>query len=77
MLPMNDTNKDARELISFYLDAGVNALIGEQAVDRFADEAPRLRGPLRNDPPPHPSPAKGQSARFRNPLRRLRPRLPS
>jgi uracil-DNA glycosylase family 4 len=50
---MNDTNKDARELISFYLDAGVNALIGEQAVDRFADEvAPPSRPAAERAPSP-------------------------
>jgi DNA polymerase len=38
---------NARELISFYLDAGVDALIGEEPVDRFAEEAPA--------PPPSPS----------------------
>jgi DNA polymerase len=36
MLP---TPKAARELIAFYLDAGVDALLGEEPVDRFSDEA--------------------------------------
>ena len=36
---MNSAAKNARELISFYLDAGVDALVGEEPVDRFADEA--------------------------------------
>ena len=31
--------KARRELIAFYLDAGVNAAIGEAPIDRFADEA--------------------------------------
>jgi len=36
-----DTAADsARELIAFYLDAGVDALLGERPVDRFAAEAP-------------------------------------
>jgi uracil-DNA glycosylase len=35
---MNSAAKTARELIAFYLDAGVDALIGEEPVDRFADE---------------------------------------
>ena len=30
--------KTLRELIAFYLDAGVDALLGEEPVDRFADE---------------------------------------
>ena len=35
---MNSPAQSARELIAFYLDAGVDALIGEEPVDRFADE---------------------------------------
>jgi len=35
---MNSTDRSARELISFYLDAGVDALLGEEAIDRFADQ---------------------------------------
>ena len=30
--------KHARELLAFYLDAGVDALVGEAPVDRMADE---------------------------------------
>jgi DNA polymerase len=30
--------REARELIAFYLDAGANAVIGEEPVDRMADE---------------------------------------
>jgi DNA polymerase len=56
---MNDTNKDARELISFYLDAGVNALIGEQAVDRFADEVAPPSRPAAERPPSPSLPGKG------------------
>jgi DNA polymerase len=37
---MNSARQDARELLAFYLDAGVDALLGEVAVDRFADHAP-------------------------------------
>ncbi len=36
---MNSAGKHARELISFYLDAGVDALVGEAPIDRFADLA--------------------------------------
>jgi uracil-DNA glycosylase len=32
--------KEARELIAFYLDAGADALLGEEPVDRMADEHP-------------------------------------
>ncbi len=46
---MIPASKDARELIAFYLDAGVDALLGEEPVDRFADAAkvtpPPERGP--------------------------------
>jgi len=52
---MNSAGKDARELIAFYLDAGVDALLGEEPIDRFADEpqvAPAPPGPAR---PPSPS----------------------
>jgi uracil-DNA glycosylase len=35
---MSLTRNEARELIAFYLDAGVDCAIGEDAVDRFADE---------------------------------------
>src|ERR1700730_10197605 len=35
---MNPGHKEARALIAFYLDAGADALLGEQPVDRMADE---------------------------------------
>jgi uracil-DNA glycosylase len=35
---MNSANRNARELISFYLDAGVDAVLGEEPLDRFAAE---------------------------------------
>jgi uracil-DNA glycosylase family 4 len=37
---MNSARQDVRELLAFYLDAGVDAPVGEVAVDRFADNAP-------------------------------------
>ena len=33
---MNPAGRDARELIAFYRDAGVDALLGEEPIDRFA-----------------------------------------
>jgi uracil-DNA glycosylase len=36
---MNSGTREARELLAFYLDAGADALLGEEAVDRMADEA--------------------------------------
>ena len=35
---MNFGRKEARELLAFYLDAGADALVGEEPVDRMADE---------------------------------------
>ena len=39
--------KSARDLLDFYLEAGVDALVGEAPVDRFAPEtaAPPARAP--------------------------------
>jgi uracil-DNA glycosylase len=36
---MNPEPNSTRELLAFYLDAGVDALVGEKAVDRMADPA--------------------------------------
>jgi hypothetical protein len=36
---MNFESKEARDLIAFYLDAGADAVIGEEPVDRMADES--------------------------------------
>jgi uracil-DNA glycosylase len=38
-LAMNSGSKEARELLAFYLDAGADALLGEEPVDRMADES--------------------------------------
>jgi len=51
---MNNATRNARELIAFYLDAGVDALIGEAPVDRFADE-PAPAAPVPSPRPPSPS----------------------
>jgi DNA polymerase len=40
-----DRDKAARELLAFYLEAGVDAVLGETTVDRFAD-------PILASPPP-------------------------
>ncbi len=37
--------KAARELIAFYLDAGVDALLDEEPIDRFADETKVVSSP--------------------------------
>ncbi|MBV9427826.1 MAG: uracil-DNA glycosylase [Bradyrhizobiaceae bacterium] len=61
-----DRARAARELLAFYLEAGVDALVGEAPVDRFADSeaAPRAAEPAESAPTPaarrprsHPSPA--------------------
>jgi uracil-DNA glycosylase family 4 len=61
-----DRNQAARELLAFYLEAGVDAVLGETAIDRFADaadvsappaigrpdeEAPRADDPQSDDRP--------------------------
>ena len=38
---MTSLNRNARELLAFYRDAGVDALLGDEAIDRFADEFDR------------------------------------
>ena len=70
-----DRNQGARELLAFYLEAGVDAVLGETAVDRFADAAeapariaigPAEPAPRASDPPPA----------HRPPLDRSRPAAP-
>jgi len=53
-------HKEARELIAFYLDAGADALLGEEPVDRMADESPGSPAPssVRRDSLPSPLPGK-------------------
>jgi uracil-DNA glycosylase len=56
MIPGGD--KAARDLLDFYAEAGVDAVIGEQPVDRFADaEEPKAppRAPARTLPQAAPS----------------------
>jgi len=59
---MNFAGKPTRELISFYLDAGVDALLGEEPIDRFADErVPPGRPVAARLPASSALPAKGQA----------------
>ncbi len=51
---MNSVNREAGELLSFYIEAGVDALLGEEPVDRMADEAPPPPVAARPQPPPAP-----------------------
>jgi uracil-DNA glycosylase family 4 len=49
-----DRNQAARELLAFYLEAGVDAVLGETAVDRFADvvAVPQAERPVDEAPRP-------------------------
>ncbi|MPZ57302.1 MAG: uracil-DNA glycosylase [Rhizobiales bacterium] len=44
-----DSNKAARELLAFYVEAGADAVLGEAPVDRFADVGPALHPPLEGE----------------------------
>src|SRR5262249_27526108 len=44
---METHDKNARELLAFYRDAGVDALLGEEPIDRFADDLPAIPAPER------------------------------
>ena len=65
---MNLTRQIARELIAFYLDAGVDCTVEERPLDRFADE-PRIPSPAERAEPdgesvratPSSNPARGES----------------
>src|ERR1700727_230644 len=55
---MNPETKDARELIAFYLDSGADAFLGEEPVDRMADERPLPTAPASLQPPSPSLPSK-------------------
>ena len=38
---MASLNRNTRELLAFYRDAGADALLGDEAIDRFANEFDR------------------------------------
>ena len=78
-----DRPKAARDLLAFYLEAGADALLGEEPVDRFADQEPaRSPAPPAADTPAAaptpviipPRPAQAASGQCR--LRRHRPPRP-
>jgi uracil-DNA glycosylase len=54
-----DRERAARELLAFYLEAGVDALVGETPVDRFAGDADPTPVPAAPRAPARPSPASG------------------
>ena len=69
-----DREKAARELIAFYHEAGVDAVIGEEAIDRLAEnKAAVLEGP--DDHPPRPAatgPARERASHTNPPAGRTR-----
>jgi uracil-DNA glycosylase len=67
---MNSPSKAARELIAFYLDAGADALIGEEPIDRMADEGP-APAPALARPPAAPVGSSPRSKRGANELVQL------
>jgi hypothetical protein len=59
-----DRDKAARELIAFYHEAGVDAVIGEDPIDRLAeDRAPALEGSDHVPPRPAATVAARERAR--------------
>jgi uracil-DNA glycosylase family 4 len=57
MIP--ETDKAARELLAFYIEAGVDATVGEEPVDRFADDlAAPIAEPARTPQPASQAPAE-------------------
>jgi uracil-DNA glycosylase family 4 len=58
-----DRNNAARELLAFYLEAGVDAAIEERPIDRFADPAPISPAPAAATPPGPAPPVQGAATR--------------
>src|SRR5262245_27011261 len=68
-----DRDKAARELIAFYQEAGVDAVIGEEAIDRLAEDgAPSLQGPDEDAPRPAAPPASRERPPVAPPSGRMR-----
>lgn len=47
-----DQDRPARDLLDFYMEAGADALVGEEAIDRFAAADTPPPAPARPSPPP-------------------------
>jgi len=62
---MSSAPRDALALLSFYRDAGADALVGEEPVDRMAEEAPPMPAPApeRARPPAEGRRVEAQSAK--------------
>jgi uracil-DNA glycosylase len=58
---MTNATRNVRELIAFYLDAGVDTLVSEAPVDRFADE-PAPAAPVPSARPPAASFTRREAA---------------
>ena len=64
----SDRDRATRELLAFYQEAGVDALVGEAPVDRFADDSPPITAPAppaefarpRFDPGPGAAPVRSR-----------------
>ncbi|MGA8616414.1 MAG: uracil-DNA glycosylase [Xanthobacteraceae bacterium] len=79
---MNPGRNEARELLAFYLDAGVDALVGEEAVDRMADpaigsSAEGEAGAMRREGGEAPSPAPRNPAPSPPPARKEAGNIPA
>jgi uracil-DNA glycosylase family 4 len=61
-----ERNRAARDILAFYLEAGVDAVVAEEAVDRFAEPAPAPRA-APAAPPAEPRPQR---------VERLQPTVP-
>ncbi|HEY2226450.1 MAG TPA: uracil-DNA glycosylase [Xanthobacteraceae bacterium] len=72
-----DRNQAARELLAFYLEAGVDAVLGETAIDRFADAAEISPQPSIGTPPAETSGAGDPQPRSRPALDRRQPTPPA
>jgi DNA polymerase len=68
-----DRTKAARDLLAFYLEAGADALLGEEPVDRFAGEQPAAASP---PAPPAEPPAARPPIAARPRLNTERPTAP-
>jgi DNA polymerase len=71
-----DRNQAAREILAFYLEAGVDAVLGETAVDRFADTAEISPQPSIGKPPGHTAGVGDPNSRSRPVLDPSRPAAP-
>ncbi len=61
-----DRDKAARELLAFYQEAGVDALLGETPVDRFADAPPATSPPVPSLPAAEVDGPKATAGGLRN-----------